>query len=1417
MCRLLNTLFFFLIILVSKSFAGDDPCSATFLPTNMSSPSGQTTNGLTDSGIDAPPYGDYQGSDFWASFNMPSGSLYIDFEDQGIGDLAIGIYEGTCDNPKLLYNVTDSNCDAESTPKIEITELTPGDTYFIRVWGEGGSTGGFDILLRESISPIVGFDVFDDATINGDCIDLTTNQSTQNGCAWYQELIDFSMPFTHVMQANFGNVDANGADGICLVYQSNGPNYCGASGGGIGALGMPNSAIFEFDTYQNGGYGDPAQDHCAFNVNGDINHATNIEGPVVLGNIEDGNLHDIEFSWDPSNNGYQLSFDGNVILSGSYDIINNCFGGNSMAYWGFTSATGGFSNLHTICPINAEELHGYQTYEEETICYGDEYRGQTTSGFYIDFEPMDNGCLKQINFLLEVLPPPIPTEIDTLICEGESIFVAGQSYEYEGFYPIVLPGANCDSLINLNLTVVNPSVVISQTGELDCFGNLVILEANLDTQVDYESIVYTWSGQGISGSSESVSISSPGIYELQVLVFYEGDFFCFTSDIIEIEPAADAPSFDGPEDVEISCEESDPIYLYLTNEDSSHEVAWYFDGELIQEVDSVLATEIGEYTVIVTDPSTGCSSNATLEVIQVGEVPTFDVSGGSLDCKNQQTELIVNPDKEYSSYTWVFNNDTISINDTVSVTQAGTYQVVVSDSTGCSSKKSFLVEASLTKPEINIDDKVGDCGATQVLLQSNVHDSLGLYWYNDVDTFGILNSVILNKEGTYYASVVDSTNGCQTIDTFTVDFKGAYPDILFQGNPIECETLEAELVSSTSLDNCTFEWLFMDAIVGMTPTYNATEKGTYKLVITSENGCSSVKEWTVTENLELPSTTLEQTELECQPNYAELNTGLGMNITSSYWKLPDESIIEDQSFLTNQEGWHYLIMKNGLCEDVDSIYVQKGTSYPDFEIHDMYLDCSTDMLPLDFNITSDFLGIEWDGPEGFTSNTEQPSIQDTGIYHLFIDVEGTCDVDTFLHVVGDFQKPEVDVTFNDIDCIKNTSKLSITTTSSEDSIVILLPDMSTSEYEGSDFESNMSGQYIIQTFGTNGCLAEDTIQVEAYLDKPTFDIELEDSLTCNTSSVDISIVTIEDNLEFNWSGPNSFSSNNPIIEGQNKGFYVVEVMNEFGCVSIDSVEVVENKTLPILSLEGSDLDCSVPSSFLEAYSNNEEDIIVWKSADGDTEEGENWEISSGGWYYAEVTNELGCKALDSIFINENKKAPSITLLSPDDVELLQGTTTLIKTELNTQGKPIISWFPKDGLSCTDCVSPEVLSEEDQLYTMIVTDENGCMDSITVKVRVRYSDKIYVPNIMTLNGLSTNGYFTLFGNENISNIAKMLIFDRWGNKVFDKENFLPNEPKLGWNGRFKGNKVSLGVYTYVINYENVEGIKSQVTGTVTLIR
>ena len=139
-----------------------------------------------------------------------------------------------------------------------------------------------------------------------------------------------------------------------------------------------------------------------------------------------------------------------------------------------------------------EVIAGYDLTVNATLCDGDSVflanDWQTTAGVYQDIFSSVDGCDSIVNTDVSILEAP-SIDVDTTICQGDSIMADGMWYQSEGVYTQSFQAANgCDSLINYNLILedyntqitsgVSTLEVISTDGNtvefIDCSDSTVI-------------------------------------------------------------------------------------------------------------------------------------------------------------------------------------------------------------------------------------------------------------------------------------------------------------------------------------------------------------------------------------------------------------------------------------------------------------------------------------------------------------------------------------------------------------------------------------------------------------------------------------------------------------------------------------------------------------------------------------------------------------------------------------------------------------------------------------------------------------------------------------------------------------------------------------------------------------------------------
>lgn len=284
-----------------------------------------------------------------------------------------------------------------------ISNGVPGASYTVQ-YSVCGNTATHSVTLQNSNC----WELNGNAqwiTVGGqNCIQLTAEVNNQTGCSWDENVINFNTDFTLSLDYYFGN-NINGADGTTFTFQPN-PGACGTNGGQLGAGGIANSLVIEFDTYDNDfptHAVDISPDHIAVEVDGNLLNSTHLCGPIAAlpssASIDDGFVHSVDIDWNATTKVMTIFFDGNLRLTCNYDFVTNVFGGDNTVYWGATAATGGLNNQQYFCPqtvtVLPAELISFTNECEEDLSYLKWSTASEDRVDYFEIESTTNGFVFQ--------------------------------------------------------------------------------------------------------------------------------------------------------------------------------------------------------------------------------------------------------------------------------------------------------------------------------------------------------------------------------------------------------------------------------------------------------------------------------------------------------------------------------------------------------------------------------------------------------------------------------------------------------------------------------------------------------------------------------------------------------------------------------------------------------------------------------------------------------------------------------------------------------------------------------------------------------------------------------------------------------------------------------------------------------------
>lgn len=126
------------------------------------------------------------------------------------------------------------------------------------------------------------------------------------------------------------------------------------------------------------------------------------------------------------------------------------------------------------------------------------------------------------------------------------------------------------------------------------------------------------------------------------------------------------------------------------------------------------------------------------------------------------------------------------------------------------------------------------------------------------------------------------------------------------------------------------------------------------------------------------------------------------------------------------------------------------------------------------------------------------------------------------------------------------------------------------------------------------------------------------------------------------------------------------------------------------------------------------------------------------------------------------------------------------------------WSPGVNLDNRTAYTPSFKGVSEQLYTVTLTTGSGCVTVDTQMVKTVKQIDIVVPNAFTPNSDGRNDFLRpiLLG---IKEVRYFRVYNRWGQLLFES-----NADRPGWDGTYKGNKLSTQALVWTVEGLGIDG-------------
>ena len=1057
------------------------------------------------------------------------------------------------------------------------------------------------------------------------------------------------------------------------------------------------------------------------------------------------------------------------------------------------------------------------------MCAGEEFFNPGT--FPVKLEAFQ-GCDSIVKCVVKVVPTYFgPTKFVNL-CAPASHQVCDEFYTQTGIYPTFCTGyLGCDSVVTVDLAVMDPQASIAPPAVLDCGANAIITLNGTGSNLNNATggvTLYQWTGPGIIGSAitPTIQVNLPGQYCL-ILRHSRGGVGCADTTCVTVTASALQPGAiaSGPN---LNCISSAST---LMGSSPTGGVTFTWTGPGITPVNQFQPNPTvnlpGVYVLTVRNPVNGCTSTATVTIVGDLTPPAASAVSDTITCLQPNVTIDGITNVPTASWNWAGPgiNAGNQMLENPNVLVSGSYMVTVTNTVnGCTNTATTVVDLNNSNPTVAAGpNDTLTCTLPNITLQgvgNGGGQPINFAWTGPNMFMSNVAQPNINVAGDYILTVLNTLNGCSKKDTVSIASNQLLPNaIAGEDSTINCAQPLVFLIGSASSNgaNFTATWSGPGINAGNQNQYNpeVDQAGIYNLLITNiTNGCTSTDQVEVLLNTSLPTADAgPDDQLTCTTTNGVTLNGSGVPATVTYlWTGPGIGSNNDtlQNPTVTQAGTYDLVVTNPVngCTSSDQVIVTQDANVPVANGGpDQVLNCSVFSVDLNGLGSTSGAGVTytWSGPgiSGANINLQSPTgLTLPGTYNLTVtNTNNNCvntdvvviQIDT-LHPNADAGNPLI------LNCFNNTTDTLDASGSSLGSIYTVLwsgPGINAgNENLVHPVVNNQPGLYNLTITNTdNTCTSTDQVNVVLDVAPPAADAGADKIIDCViTNTVIGGSSSVGANFTYLWTGPGITTTNEtlatPTID--QPGTYTLVVTNTInGCTTTDDVLINTNAVLPT-ALAGNDglLTCANPTAILDgSLSSNGADFTTLWSGPGINAGNQNQaspSVTVQGEYILLITNTANsCIKRDTVIVGENKAIPAAGAGPNRALNCVVQNVTLDGSLSGVSPTIVYNWTGA-GINAMNQTVQSPMVSQPGMYDLLVTDnENGCTSTDQVEV----TQDIVLPIASAgVDGLLTCGQLTETIDGSGSSVGALFSYI-WEGPGINSNNFNVQNPTVDLTGTY----------------------------------